>query len=87
MPARMTAAGAPSPGLRGAEAQALHLYCHACRRGQPAPGFSRYAAYQVCSLCRTEFEAAQSWVERPSVGQFIRDKQFGEADRYALTDA
>jgi hypothetical protein len=65
----------------------LRLFCHACERGRPAPGFRRYAAFQFCSLCAAEFEVAQTWAERPSAGQFVRDKQFGEADRYALASA
>jgi hypothetical protein len=64
----------------------LRVFCHACGQGRPAPGFSRYAAYQVCNRCATEFEVAQMWAESPTIGQFVRDKQFGEAAYYALLD-
>ena len=54
------------------------LYCDACQRSRPAPGFIRYCRYQICNACTTEYELARARGVSGSVGQFVRDRQFGE---------
>jgi formate dehydrogenase maturation protein FdhE len=54
------------------------LYCDACQRPQPAAGFIRYCRYQICNGCATEYEIARARGLAGSVGQFVRDRQFGE---------
>lgn len=63
------------------------LFCHACQEGQAATGFALVASYQFCAGCAAEFRAAQTWAEAPSTGQFVRDKRFGEAALYTLSDS
>ena len=65
-----------SPRARG--------YCNACRRPRPLRGFVQLGRYQLCNTCALEYEVAWAWGEPLSAGQFVRDKCFGEADRYAL---
>jgi hypothetical protein len=64
----------------------LSLYCHACERGRPAPGFIRYGHYQFCNGCATEFEVASARQEVRSVGEYMRDRRFGEAERHRLSE-
>ncbi len=68
-----------SPTARG--------YCSACLRPRPLRGFVQQGRYQLCNACAIEYEVARSWGEEPSAGQFVRDKRFGEADRYLLPAA
>jgi hypothetical protein len=63
---------------------ALSLHCHACQRGRPAPGFICYEQYQFCNACATEYEVAVARRLVQSVGQFLRDRRFGEEERYRL---
>ena len=60
------------------------LYCRACQQGRPMPGFILYERYQFCNRCATEYEVARLCSMVASPGQFVREKTFGEADRYAL---
>jgi hypothetical protein len=62
---------------RGA-ARDKKVYCDACEQPQPAAGAIRYGRYQVCNSCATEYELAQARGLTGSVGQFVRDRQFGE---------
>lgn len=63
------------------------LYCQACQQGRPMPGFILYGErFQFCNRCATEYEVARLRSIVASPGQFVRDKAFGEADRYALPD-
>ncbi len=66
---------------------ALSLHCHACQRGRPAPGFICYERYQFCNACATEYEVATARRLVRSVGQFLRDRRFGEEERHRLSDA
>jgi hypothetical protein len=54
------------------------LYCDACEQPQPAAGFIRYDRYQVCNACATEFELVRAHGLTRSIGQFVRDRRFGE---------
>jgi formate dehydrogenase maturation protein FdhE len=62
----------------------LNYFCHACERARPALGFIHHGRYQLCNACATEYEVARLCHVVDSVGQFVRDKRFGEAERYAL---
>jgi hypothetical protein len=64
--------------LTESEEPSRRLYCDACQRAQPAAGFIRYCRYQICNACATEYELAQARRLTGSVGQFVRDRQFGE---------
>jgi hypothetical protein len=54
------------------------LYCDACELPQPAAGFIQYGRYQVCNACATEYELVRARGLARSVGQFVRDRRFGE---------
>jgi len=60
------------------------FYCPACERKRPRAGAIAYERYAVCNLCATEFEIAMVTFGTLSVGQYIRDKRYGEGERYAL---
>ena len=60
------------------------LYCDACQGAQPAPGFIQYDRHLLCNRCAIEYEVARARGFALSAGQFVRDKNFGEADAYAL---
>ncbi len=60
------------------------FYCAACQRPRPMPGFIPYGRYQVCNACATEYEVARARHRELTIGQFVRDKAFGEAEAYAL---
>jgi hypothetical protein len=59
-------------------AAAERLYCDACELPQPAAGFIRYGRYQVCNSCATEYELVRARGLAGSIGQFVRDRRFGE---------
>lgn len=60
------------------------LYCVACERVRPAAGFIQYTRYLVCNGCAIEYEIARARGLTGSIGQYVRDKNFGEASFYAL---
>jgi hypothetical protein len=62
------------------------IYCDACQRARPAAGFIQYGRYAVCNSCAIEYEVAHARGVISSPGQYVRDKNFGEADFYALPD-
>ncbi|HTE86974.1 MAG TPA: hypothetical protein VK821_19850 [Dehalococcoidia bacterium] len=70
---------------RGIPATA-HIYCDACARRRPRAGAIPYGDHLLCNFCAAQFEVAKANGETPSIGQFIRDKHFGEAERYVLPD-
>jgi hypothetical protein len=59
-------------------------YCDACQRVRNGAGFVVYGRYTVCNQCATEFEVANARGLLTTIGQFVRDKNFGETARYAL---
>jgi hypothetical protein len=59
-------------------------YCDACERLRSAAGFVRYERYIICNLCATEYEVASARGITLSAGQYVRDKNFGEAGFYSL---
>jgi hypothetical protein len=59
-------------------------YCDACERLRSAAGFVQYERYVICNLCATEYEVANARGIALSAGQYVRDKNFGEAGFYAL---
>lgn len=68
---------------RGVSARA-RLCCPACQQARSLAGFIDYGRYQFCNRCATEYEVARLRSMVASPGQFVREKTFGEADRYAL---
>ncbi len=63
------------------------IRCPACERKRPRPGAISYGRYFICTGCATEFEVARASRGPLSIGQYIRDKQYGESERYALPPA
>ena len=62
------------------------LYCDACERARPAPGFIQYDRYGLCNLCATEYEVARARGQVSTAGQYVRDKHFGDGALYELSD-
>ena len=62
------------------------IYCDACQRPRPAAGVIRYSRYSLCNGCATEYEVARAGGALSSPGQFVRDKHFGEDERYVIAD-
>jgi hypothetical protein len=60
------------------------IYCDACSRHRPRAGAIPYGDYLLCNQCAAEFEVAKARRMTPNLGQFIRDKHYGEAERYRL---
>ena len=60
------------------------IYCAGCAQQRPRAGALPYGGHLLCNICAAQFEVARACRRTTSVGQFIRDKQFGEAERYAL---
>jgi hypothetical protein len=60
------------------------LYCDACQQVRSAAGFVSYGRYNICNRCATEYEVANARGKLTTVGQFVRDKNFGETAGYAL---
>lgn len=63
------------------------LFCDACQTTRPMAGFIRYERHAFCNDCAVEYEVAQLRGWRCPPGSFIRDKQFGDDDAYALHTA
>lgn len=61
------------------------MYCDACQKLQPALGFIEYDRHLLCNGCAIEYEVARARGLALSAGQYVRDKNFGEAEAYALT--
>ncbi len=66
--------------------QTDRMYCDACQRPRPAAGVIRYGRYSLCNCCATEYEVARAHGGLFTPGQFVRDKHFGEDERYAILD-
>lgn len=62
------------------------MYCDACQRPRPAAGVIRYGRYALCNCCATEYEVARAKGALSTPGQFVRDKHFGEDERYVIVD-
>jgi hypothetical protein len=60
------------------------VVCPACERKRQRAGAVPYGRYLVCNLCATEFEVARATRGPLVIGHYIRDKQYGESERYAL---
>jgi hypothetical protein len=65
----------------------MRMYCDGCQRTRPRPGAVSYGRYALCTHCATEYEVARLRHRTISAGQFVRDKRFGEAERYTLPPA
>jgi hypothetical protein len=71
---------------RGIDAE-RKLYCDACERARPAPGFVQYRRYLLCNGCALEYELGLAVGKILSAGQYVRDKHFGEAEAYLVSEA
>jgi hypothetical protein len=60
------------------------MYCDACERPRPAAGSIHYERYVLCNGCAVEYEVAQARGTLASVGQYVRDKRFGDGERHAV---
>lgn len=60
------------------------MFCDACERPRSALGFIQYDRHMLCNPCAVEYEVARARGMALSAGQFVRDKTFGEAERFAL---
>ena len=63
---------------------ARRLYCGGCQSGRPMPGFRDYGKHALCSGCAAEYEVACLRGAVATIGQYVRDKRFGEETRHAL---
>jgi len=68
---------------RGVSA-ADRMYCDACERPRPAPGAIHYERYTLCNGCAVEYEVARARGTLDSVGQYVRDKRFGDGERHVV---
>lgn len=66
---------------------AARIYCAACARERPRAGAIPYYRSLVCNHCATEYEVARAADAALTAGQFVRDKTFGESERYAIPEA
>ena len=55
-------------------------YCDACQETQPAVGFIRYGRFDLCKACATGYELARGHGLALSIGQYVRDRRFGEEE-------
>jgi hypothetical protein len=62
---------------RGIPATA-RIYCDGCACQRPRAGAMPYDGNLLCNVCAAQFEVARAGGSIRTVGQFIRDKQFGE---------
>ena len=61
-------------------------YCDGCERPRPAAGAIRYERYALCNSCAIEYEVGRARGLVANAGQYVRDKHFGEGDRYTLSN-
>jgi formate dehydrogenase maturation protein FdhE len=62
-------------------------YCDACERNRPSAGFIEYSRYAVCNDCATSYELARAHGLAVSIGQYVRDRRFGEIpEQFAEVD-
>jgi hypothetical protein len=61
------------------------VYCDACDQPRPAAGSINYERYQLCNGCAVEYEVARARGALESVGQYVRDKRFGDGERHAVS--
>jgi hypothetical protein len=62
-------------------------YCDACERNRPAAGFIQYTRYSICNACATSYELARARGLAISIGQYVRDRRFGEIpEEFAAAD-
>ena len=60
------------------------IYCDACQQPRPARGSLQGDRYLLCTRCVSEHAVARAHGKCLTTGQFVRDKAFGEAERYTL---
>jgi len=68
-----------APPMRG-----FRLFCDACERAVPAAGCHHAPRHTLCPGCSQEYALAVATGRPVSIGQYVRDKRFGEGDLYAL---
>lgn len=60
------------------------MHCDACQTDRCALGFIQYERDMICNDCAIEYEVARLRGLVMSAAEFVRDKRFGDGDRYAL---
>ncbi len=60
------------------------ILCPACEAQRPRAGAIPYDRYLVCNECATEYEIARVTAGPLSIGQYLRDKRYGDGARYEL---
>jgi CheY-like chemotaxis protein len=61
------------------------ILCSACQKRRPRAGAIPYGCYLLCNRCAVEFEVARVADPPLSIGRYIRDKHYGEGERYVLS--
>jgi len=61
------------------------LFCDGCERTAPSADCWRVDRYVLCRRCQEEYVTAWAMGRRPSPGQYVRDKRFGEEESYTLS--
>lgn len=71
---------------RGVSAVA-QIHCDACSCRRPRAGAIPYGEHLLCNTCAAEYEVADADRRISTIGEFIRDKHSGEAERYVRAPA
>lgn len=50
------------------------LYCGACRRNCPAPGFVRYGGHEVCNPCAIDFELRRARGLVRTIAEYLAER-------------
>ncbi len=62
------------------------VWCDACEQARPAAGAIQYGQYTLCNRCAIECEVGRGRGMISTLGQYVRDKHFGDGERYAPSD-
>ena len=73
--------------LKNGVAADRRMYCDGCEQPRSMAGFIQYDRHALCNDCATEYEVARLRGLTCSVGEFVRDKVFGDAELYLLPAA
>jgi hypothetical protein len=57
--------------LANGVSDARRLYCGACARSRPAPGFVRYSGADLCNPCATAYEIARARGLVRTIGEYL----------------
>ena len=56
------------------------MVCDACHDLRPLPGAMQYDRYLVCNECAIDYEVARVRGTALTIGQFVRDRTFGDGE-------